>query len=165
MSRDYAFSLLGSIEPEPLIVIANSSDGPWVSELTPSRLPDPPIEFFSVREGTFGPILNPTGLVLMRNDFLSALREFTVEGYVEYPATIRPPQSDETIHDYSVVKISRVTPLTSISVSAGQPTLSVVKEVPDAVLVSDELRVLLEQLELPGLAFSEPLFEGSASAG
>ena len=164
MTREYAFWLLGSTEPAPLVVIANASDGPWVSELNPDQLPSPPLQFFNVTEGTFGPILQSAGLVLLRSDLLAALRRFPVGELPAYRATIRAPQCDATIDDYWVIKVPRSIPLASVTTPVGRPALCVLQEAIDALLVSDELRVLLESSPVPDLSFSEPLFAGGLPA-
>jgi hypothetical protein len=164
VARDYAFWLLGSTEPTPLVVIANASDGPWVRELDPQHIPDPPIQFFRVRDGTFGPVLQPAGLVLFRRDLLAALRGLPVGEFLAFRATIRAPQSDATIDDYSVIKVPRSIPLASLTTPAGRPALRVLREAIDAVLVSNELRGLLQTSGVHGLSFSEPLFAGGPPA-
>ncbi len=157
---EYAFWLLGSIEPEPLIVIANASDGAWVGELAPANIPEPPIQFFCVREGIFGPVLQPAGLVLFRTDLSAALRHLGIGEFSAYPARIGWAQSDEIVDDYEVIKIPRTTPLAAVTTPAGCASLTVVREAIDAVLVSTELRALLERRNIPGLGFYEPLFVG-----
>jgi hypothetical protein len=161
---EYAYWLLGSIEPEPLVVIANASDGAWVDELTPANVPEPPIQFFCVREGIFGAVLQPAGLVLFRSDLSAALRHLGVGEFSTYPARIRSAQSDEIVDHYEIIKIPRTTPLASVTTPAGCASLTVVSEAIGAVLVSTELRALLERRNIPGLGFSEPMFVAGAPA-
>lgn len=162
--HEYAFWLLGSIEPEPVIVIANASEGTWVGEVAPSNVPEPPIQFFCVRKGIFGPVLQPAGLVLFRTDLSAALRHLGIGEFSAYPARIRWAQCDEIVDHYEVVKIPRTTPLAAVTTPAGCASLSVVCEAIDAVVVSTELRALLERRNIPGLGFYEPLFVGTAPA-
>ena len=164
-TENYAFWEPGSIEAPPLLWLANASDGTWVHELTPSNVPAPPIQFFLIQKrGTFGPVLGHPGLVIFRNDLLAVLEELSVAEFAAYPATIRPPQSDETVDNYNVIKIPHTTPLAAVTTRVGRPVLSVARGRIDMVLVSDELRALLELANIPGLAFYEPSITGGSPA-
>ena len=160
----YAFWLLETEELNPLVVLAQASDGPWVRELGPVDLPETPIQFFCVRPGTYGPTLYPAGLVLFREDLVAALSEHVPGSFSAYPAAIRPPQSSESVLGYSVVKITHCTLMAGLSTPAEHPMLSVVSEAPDSAVVSQELRALLEPIAIRGLVFSEPEFVGGPSA-
>lgn len=145
--------------PEPLIVIANSSDGRWVHKLAPKDVPAPYVDFHYVREGIFGPIIRPASLVLLRDDVLMALRKLSTVEFAANRARIRQVKSDETVDNYSVIKISRHTPLASFTTPAGYPNLHNIDETIDAILdsnqllISNELRILLEACHIPNLAF------------
>lgn len=157
MAQDCSFWLLGSSEPGPLTVIAAASDGPWVQETAPSRIPGLPIQFFNVQQGVFGPTLNPANLTLFRRDLISALRKLSVSNFEAYPASIRQPRSTETIEDYCVIKVQDCITLSSVTAPSAGPRLSVLREATDAVVASDDLRAALEACDIPGLVFWQPM--------
>ena len=166
MPEQYAYSLLESEGPEPLVVLADASRGSWVDELVPSAPPNDPVRFFVVKNGEFGPLIHASGLVLIRRDLSDVLAEFPVVDYDAYAAVLGPPQSSDTRDDYSVIKVPISTPIESLSDRPSNPiVLSFVVEAPDCLLVSNGLRTQLEAHSIPGLIFAEPLFLGHASAG
>ncbi len=160
IAQSYSFWALGSREPGPLVVIAKSSDGPWVHQLAPMNLPELPIQFLKVREGVFGPVLSPASLVLFRRDLVAVLHALSIDSFDIYPAIIRHPRSTEGVDDYFVVKVRNKIPLKSVSVSPRQPTLAVLSEATEVVVVSEELRASLEASGIPDLMFFEPILVG-----
>jgi hypothetical protein len=96
--------------------------------------------------------------VMFRNDLLSAVREHCASVFTAYDSAIGPPQSSERRSDYSVIKTSRLTFLSELHRSPGVPTLSALSEAPGHLVVSAELRELLEDSGVHGLQFAEPLF-------
>jgi len=158
----YTYWMLGSAEFQPLIVIADASDGPWVHESTPTNLPELPIQFLHMREGIFGPVLGPAWLVLFRQDLMSALSKLSIDNFDAHPAAIRQPRSQEANRDYCVIKVHDRIPLRSVSVPTSRSTLAVLVEAQDCVVVSDPLRTSLEAANIPGLTFFEPILVGQA---
>ena len=158
--RNYAYWLLGGDVRSPLIFLTNENDGDWVREISPSVVPEQPILFYELRKGNYSPVLRPAGLVMFHRDLVDFLDNHSVGGFQRYTAVIRPPKSDVENPDYFVVKASTVTPLSSVTQPAGHLSLSVLREEPTSILVSSELRNLLEESSFSRLRFCEPVLFG-----
>jgi hypothetical protein len=102
--------------------------------------------------------LHPEGLALFRDDLLSAVREHCGSVFAAYDSSIGLPKSSERRSDYSVIKTSRLTYFSELHRSPGAPTLSALSEAPGHLVVSSELRELIEKSGVHGLQFAEPLF-------
>jgi hypothetical protein len=102
-------------------------------------------------------------LTLFRDDLFNTLAELLMSPFDSYRAVIRPPQSHETIEGYRVIKIRDAIPQSSLTTRHGRPGLFVVPEHINAVVVTAELRRILEDRGIPGLTFYEPLFFGPIS--
>jgi hypothetical protein len=145
------------------VVIADASDGAWVTELDPANRPQEPVQFFHVREGVFGPVLHSSGLILFRQELLTLLSKLTPGEFRAYRASIRRVHAAEARLDYSVIKIPRKTPIASLCDLPVHSGLSVVAECVDSVVVSRELGLQLAR-SVSGLALCEPRFVGSPPA-
>ena len=68
------FSVMGPAGGQALVVIANASEGPWESQLHPVPHDVPvPVDFWNVRPGPLGPMLDCGNLKLFRSDLIEAL--------------------------------------------------------------------------------------------
>ncbi len=146
-----------SAEPEPLVVLAREHSGPWVDELVPEHVPAPPIQFYSVQRGTFGPLLKPQGLVLLRDDLVAAICAHVSQPLAFYPAVIREPQAEAARDDYVVMKAPRAVSMHDLMSRPSYPVVTI-SESEGYVAVSDELRQALEREGVHGLRFEEPRF-------
>jgi hypothetical protein len=155
---DPCYWLPVSRDETPLVVLAQASEGPWVNEAVPAEVPSVPLQFFCVRDGTYGPVLEPDGLVLIRDDLLSAIKAHCGQVFAAYAASIQPPQGGESRNDYSVLKVPLETSLSEFDRSPGRPVITTVCECRGVLAVSSELRALLEREGIHSLRFAEPQF-------
>jgi len=140
--------------------LTNEFDRAWVREISPDTAPVQPILFYEVRKGEYGAMLKAAFLNLFHRDLVAFLDTHLTETFHRYTTVIRPPQSEEENTDFLVIKPTTTTPLSSVMQTAGHPSLSVLQEGPSNLLVSSELREILEKESFSGLRFSEPRLLG-----
>jgi hypothetical protein len=157
---DFAYWLLYESRCSPLIILSDAGERAWSNENLDHNVPKQPILFYDVKRGESSLVLQPANLTLFHRDLIEFLDKHSIGEFERFDAVIRPPQSDIENLDYSLVKISATTPLRSVREIAGRPSLSVVEGAQGSVLVSCELRDLLEASSLSGFEFGEPVFCG-----
>ena len=155
---DYAYSVLDSAKSPPFYFLTHEFDGDWVREISPRSIPEQPILFYELKKGNFSHVNLPGGLVLFHRDLIDFFDGHLPGAFERYQAVITPPRSDVENTDFFVVKIPATTSLDSLSRTVGCPSLSVVADEPGSVLVSNELRAMLEESPLSGFEFCEPFF-------
>jgi hypothetical protein len=156
---------------QALVVIANASEGPWERQLHPAPDDVPvPVDFWNVRPGLLGPVLDCVDLTLFRSDLIDALHDLSIVEFQTFAARIRPPQQPGEITDYCVVKPKNVLHLKLAQIGAHEVAatlgwgletayLATIFEHPSAIVVSEALRRSLEG-RFGGLRFSEPVWIG-----
>lgn len=152
------FLLCSGSEEQPLVVLQGASSGEWEQDVARRPATDP-VAFWVVSAGTLGSVVSTATGTLVSLEIADAISSACSHEVRVHPAVVAHPRDLLPPEPYVLLRPKRCMSIAQLTDSPGKvPDIAHVQESPTSIVVNLPLRLALEALRLPALAFEEPCF-------